>query len=451
MKPTSLFGRLGKADFADALGVAVPRGGVSVSHLRKRFRSVNVVALISNELPADAESATVQAARIVKDFAASRGLEGAGLGVALDRDDCFIGQLQLPATAADNVAQVVSYELDRVMPVTPESVYTDAYYRPLGETGERLAVTVVAAYKERVDRLYDALATVGLAPMTVVAQPVAINDYYYFCKQGEAGLAGIFHAHGDRSALTLSCDGFMVSSLNVAGRAKNYTEALRREIERSAPDWADEPADVLVDIGPAFGAIAPDGFLPEGQDPDWRDCMAIGAALARLGESRCRVNLLPDALVRPEEGVGMREMSLGALVLLMSGLLAASITVKNLGVRNAIADELARLKPLVAKVTSEERANEEIMAKLKTLESQRSRRVLPYLREVTSLVPESAYLTTFRYKGGRIEVDGIASNASGLISILERSNYFKDVQFTAPTTKYLASQERFSLRMELEK
>ena len=62
----------------------------------------------------------------------------------------------------------------------------------------------------------------------------------------------------------------------------------------------------------------------------------------------------------------------------------------------------------------------------------------------------SAYLTTFRYKGDRIEVDGIATNAAELISQLEHSAQFKDVEFTAPTTKYLQNQERFSLRMGLE-
>ena len=47
MRATSLFGRLAKADFADALGVAITRDGLSVCHLRKRFRAVNVAALIA--------------------------------------------------------------------------------------------------------------------------------------------------------------------------------------------------------------------------------------------------------------------------------------------------------------------------------------------------------------------------------------------------------------------
>ena len=55
-----------------------------------------------------------------------------------------------------------------------------------------------------------------------------------------------------------------------------------------------------------------------------------------------------------------------------------------------------------------------------------------------------------RMPGFKIEVDGISDKASDLIAILEASPYFTGVEFTAPTTKYLASQERFSLRMRLE-
>ena len=76
--------------------------------------------------------------------------------------------------------------------------------------------------------------------------------------------------------------------------------------------------------------------------------------------------------------------------------------------------------------------------------------VLAYLRDITVRLPESAYLTTFRFKGDRVEIDGIADSAAGLISVLEESPNFANVEFTAPTTKYLQDQQRFSLRMGLE-
>ena len=98
-----------------------------------------------------------------------------------------------------------------------------------------------------------------------------------------------------------------------------------------------------------------------------------------------------------------------------------------------------------------EDANNRLEERLKLFEAQRGASVLAYLQAMTKEVPTSAYLTTFRYKGDRVEVDGIATNAAELISFLEKSPYFKNVEFTAPTTKYLQNQERFSLRMGLEK
>ena len=141
---------------------------------------------------------------------------------------------------------------------------------------------------------------------------------------------------------------------------------------------------------------------------------------------------------------------MAAIVIVLSATLAGSIAVKNLSLGNAVAAEVARLEPEVNAVTAQEEDNRRVLQRIEVLEGPRKRSVLAYLKAMTEAVPNSAYLTTFRYKGDRLEVDGIADNASVLISLLERSPFFKNVEFTAPTTKYLQSQERFSLRMELE-
>jgi general secretion pathway protein L len=179
--------------------------------------------------------------------------------------------------------------------------------------------------------------------------------------------------------------------------------------------------------------------------------VAIGAALAELGEAATKVNLLPPGLIRGEEGVGLREMALSALVVVLAGTLAAAIGLKNLSISNAVASEVERLKPTVSAVNVGEEANRRAADRISVLEKQRAQSVLVYLRDMTDRIPKSAYLTTFRFKGDRLEVDGIADNASGLIALLEQSPYFVNVEFTAPTTKYLQDQERFSLRMGLAK
>jgi Tfp pilus assembly protein PilN len=210
----------------------------------------------------------------------------------------------------------------------------------------------------------------------------------------------------------------------------------------------DEPQSDEGDLGVA--AIAPPDFLPAGMRPSWLEAAAIGAALAQLNEARVRMNLLPPGLARAEEGIGLRELALAAVVVFLSLTLGTSIAFKNLSVSSALAAEVDRLLPMVTAVTKKEEQNRALLAKLQTLEKSRAVSVLAYLRDMTTRVPTGAYLTTFRYKGDRIELDGIADNAASLIAELEQSQYFKNVEFTAPTTKYLQDQERFSLKMELE-
>ena len=130
--------------------------------------------------------------------------------------------------------------------------------------------------------------------------------------------------------------------------------------------------------------------------------------------------------------------------------LLATIGARNLAIHGALASQVEELEPRVEQALRREEKNAQLLATVEKLDSHSRSRVLQYLKAVTELVPQSSYLTTFRYREDKIEVEGISDKASELIAILESSPYFTGVEFTAPTTKYLSNQERFSLRMRLE-
>ncbi len=450
MKTRKLLSRLANADFADSVGFCIHADGISAAHIKKRFQSARAVSLASRPLDGSSEVRRNTIAEFVREFTARRGMENARVSVAIERSATFVGQLDLPATAAEDVERVVSYELDRIIPVPADSVCSDCYSRELGSGGERVAVTVLAANREVVEGIHGLFADVGLSLSTVSTHAVALNDYYCFCRGKDAGVAGLFHNENGRTYMTLSCNGLMVGNVRADTTVETHTGVLQREIERVLPDLSDVPSSVVVDLGPTLALLAPEGFLPEGAEPAWAECAAIGVALGQVGESYRRVNLLPTELIQGEEGIGVAEVGLAAVVVVLAAVLAGSVVAKNVAAGSALTSELERLSPLVTEVTRIEEGNRRTMARLRVVEGQREKKTLTYLKSMTALVPKTAYLTTFRYKGDRLEVDGIADNASGLISILERSPHFKNVQFTAPTTKYLQSQERFSLRMELE-
>jgi Tfp pilus assembly protein PilN len=456
MDVKTFFARLSKADFADAVGVALGVDGAALALVRKRFNRVVVVACESLPLEGDAGQRWAGLAETVRNFAARHAPDGARISVALERRAALLAHMQLPAAAADNLDKVVAYETDRLIPLPAESVYTVQHARPLGAANDRLAVTVVAAAKEAVEAASTALAAVGAAPSAVSVVPVALNDYYAFCRGDGAGTAAIFHVDGGREYLTLTTDGVLVNSVRYDPREGPRGDRVEREMESMLLERREERPELIIDEPQAgegelgLAAIAPPDFLPGGLRPSWLEAAAIGAALAQLNEARVRMNLLPSAMARAEEGIGLRELALSAVVAVFALTLGVSIAVKNLSIRSALAAEVDRLLPKVTSVTKKEEQNRALLAKLQTLEKSKAVSVLAYLRDMTTRIPPGAYLTTFRYKGDRIEIDGIADNAAGLIALLEQSQYFKNVEFTAPTTKYLQDQERFSLRMELE-
>ncbi len=67
------------------------------------------------------------------------------------------------------------------------------------------------------------------------------------------------------------------------------------------------------------------------------------------------------------------------------------------------------------------------------------------LRELTGVIPRDAYLTSFRMRQGKVEIDGFSREASELIPAIEKSKYFSAAQFTSPVTKARDNEERFSL------
>ena len=178
--------------------------------------------------------------------------------------------------------------------------------------------------------------------------------------------------------------------------------------------------------------------------------VAIGAALGLIGESRQTVNLLPASMVQTATGFGLRELALSGMVAAMAILLLGSIAAKNLSSSSALSAEVDDLEPRVEQALRRQDKNAETLFMVEKLEAKSRSRSLTYLKAVTDLIPATSYLTTFRYREEKIEVDGISDKASELIAILEASPYFAGVEFTAPTTKYLTNQERFSLRMRLE-
>jgi hypothetical protein len=449
-----LIRRIAKADFADVLGVALRGDVLAVAHVRKRVNVVRVVELAQHRLEGPADARISEAAAFLRSFASRAEVEPSRVAVAVDRAATLIASVAIPASAAGNAADAIRYDLDRLIPVPSDSLYWATTTRPLGTVGERIAVSVFASPKPAVEEASDMVREAGLPISAVTVEPVALADYL-----GLVGvpLAAVATVSGAREFLTLCANGLVISSHHVDRRARSlgFVKSALREMETTLPERSGEVPALLrgraVEEGEqSLASLAPADFMPIDASVGEVEIVAIGAALGVIGESAQPVNLLPPAMIQSATGFGLRDIALSGGVAAMALMLLVSIGAKNLSISGALASQIEDLEPKVEQTLRRQDKNAEMLATVEKLETKSRSRTLSYLKAVTDLIPASSYLTTFRFREDKIELDGISDKASDLIAILESSPYFTGVEFTAPTTKYLSSQERFSLRMRLE-
>ena len=93
-----------------------------------------------------------------------------------------------------------------------------------------------------------------------------------------------------------------------------------------------------------------------------------------------------------------------------------------------------------------------LIEQVKLLNEARQRsRALDVIEEATRLLPNSAWLVHLDLKGDRVEMRGIAQNASALINLYSGSKLFGHVSFAGPLTREpLKNLEDFQLRLSLQ-
>lgn len=462
--------RVRRADFLDGLGVYVEGECVALAHVSKRLLRVALchersLPLPPPSRPAERVQALSQAvAAFIRDFA----IEPGGVHLCLARDELLLNRLILPAAARENLSQVVAYEIERVIPLQKDEIFYDYQVRESG-TGEgaRLVVLVVGV-PQRVVRAYvDALEAAGVRPRAVVTAAAALGDYAAFCRGTLSTPLAVVTPAGADVEVALFADRQLVASHALRGGVLptpgELLEMMRRDLAEvfHAPQMT---VETLYAVSPNGGAAdAPEATnlfaLASGRldappefyaQPEPVLLPAVGAALGAVREGVVDINLLPEDR-RPglQEGLFVPIVLLVAVVVLAI-IYGGSVVVRDEVTRRGLAREVETLEPQVAAVRKEEAEARRLEERVTTLTADQDRRVIAFIKELTERIPTDAYLTSFRYRNGRIELDGFANRASELIQLLESSPMLRNVQFTSPTTAGQGGQERFALVAEVE-
>jgi general secretion pathway protein L len=470
MDLTTFAHRIRRADFLDGLGIYVEPEQVSLAHVSKRLLHVALrhersypLAPMSRR-PERAQTLTQAVAAFIHEFKIAPGV----VHLCLARQELLLNRLVLPAAARENLRQVLEYEIERVIPLPRDEVFWDYQVRESGGgDGGRLAVLIISVPRRVVTEYVDALEAAGARPKAVVIAASALGDYAAFCRGALDAPLGMVVQSGADLEVAVFAERQLVASHALRGGVVPSPAELQQMVRRDLAEVF-HPAQVAVEMLYAT-ASSGDGEHGEGSGellalasgrldappeffsrPEPVLLPAVGAALGAVREGVVDVNLLPE-----EHRPGLQEGLFVPIVLLVAAIILAlvyggGVIIRDEMTRRALAREVASLEPQVATVKKQEAEARALQERLDTLTSDQSRRMIMFMKELTDRLPSDAYLSTFRYRAGRVEIDGFANRASELIQALENSPMFRNVQFTSPTTAGAAGEERFSIVMEVE-
>ncbi len=466
-----LLRRVTRLDFVDGLGVALGKRSVALVLLQKRFASISVQAHRVVPLPPPEEAAERRRAlaAAVRDFRGEFEVSTDRVFVSVPRSMAVLARLSLPAAAKTDLDQVVEFESDRVLPTGRDDLYLDYVSR---DAGDKVEILLIGIPRRTAAEILDALEEGGAYARSIVPTPLALQDLIGFSPAAPVPSMVLVVDDAGEVEIEPDLEG-EVSESHVLRGAEASSEvrvraALSREIERlpgvngEIPtvgiclDPAGEsellPAEslsrsreLLAGVKPSLGASddffekAPTALLP-----------ALGAALAAVREGSTDVNLLPPEERRGvDEGAPVLTFLLAAVLVATSLLWVSSALVKDYLILRGLRAELAALEPQMRQIHAAESESDQLREKLLLLTEGAEAPNSLVLQELTKIVPNNAYLTSFRVRNGRVELEGFATAASDLVPVLEKSRLLRNAQFTSPVTKVQDNQERFSLTTDV--
>ena len=458
-----------RISYKKELCVAVEKTGVSVAYGTRFFSSISVRGMkhypsAENAYPQPKEAAS-SVVLAMREF----GAVGAGITLSIPKSWAVVKIAEFPVTVKENISDVVTYELDRLVPFSPEEAFYD--FIITGETPEKITLAIAAAKADLIKAYCAALKEEGLTVGRVTLNLTSIGALCRSLrKKGDAlfigtdsdefegalfldgSLAGVvsrrFSADDDASIADI-ISSEMKPLIDTAKKHDNSPRLFA--LLRGSPALKERlrtslgfPVSLLDETDTGLGGSSGQKNILY---------MAAGGVMESLQPGRQKLNLLSKGLhERAKTPVGLTAVLVVLLIVLWIVYQLAPIQVeeKRLGeidrqikLRKSGVKDWEALKNQIDTINSE----------IETINSFKESRpmTLTILKELTAVLPPSAWLTRVLIGQSTVDIEGYStSSASELLSRLEASKYLGKAEFASPTFRDVRMKsDRFNIKMEI--
>jgi Tfp pilus assembly protein PilN len=447
----------------NALGVYWDGTGLVLAQVQRSLTGF-VVPHLHHLLPP--EGNLEELAPSLAEIAAAWKLEGAPASLAVSQDLGFVQPATLPRAAAENLAQVVSYELDRFLPLPADRLFVD--FQVVEQTEAEIRLILLALRREPVEACLRLLTQAGLRLTSLTLAPVATANAFAVlgekmppdwlllhagkenfelsqikggglqpCRTGRVGKSGELVQESNSVLENLRRDGKgpEVLGLYGAGASRDLRRALSQQ--------------VMVPL------VTPELLKVTGLPPDFSSeeaLPAVGAGLLSLKKAALKGNLLPVS-ERAPSSLGSFTLSRWLLTSLAAllGLWLLSLLISPRVELYQVNRQIAQLAPEAQKIQrqlEEGQALEKQTAIFRRLEQSPS--TLQILKQLTELIPKHTWLSQLQISQQALEINGVSKTAADLIPILEKSGWLTKTEFVSPIVTDANKLEHFKIKAEIK-
>lgn len=378
---------------------------------------------------------------------------------------------EFPSTIKENISAVISYEMDRLTPFNSDEAFFD--FRVLRDSNERLTLLIMAAKMETVRPYIDALEedgfsvsgiTVNLSDMGTLCRFMDnISDHIYV-EIDEKGYEGALFVEGDITR-TIS-DDFIAGD----DRAKidKISEGIRSLMD-TAKDQGKSPQVValLKDKSPALRELfklRSNLTIKIIGETDMRlrtpipykeiPYAAAGSLILSLWPKAKGINLLNRGFHKKQKiPVALTIILILAIAALSVFYMSAPLRIEKKKLKE-ISRQMMEKREEAKKVEILGKEADALSSEINIINSFKKDRLmtLDIIRELTAVLPRSAWLTRTKITDTAVEIEGFAGSATELLPKLEGSKYFRKVEFSSPTVRDIGMKsDRFTIKMEKER
>ncbi len=390
--------------------------------------------------------------------------------ITIPRKDIIYLSFNMPSAVKENLSFTMRYEIGKKVPFSQNEYIYD--FQLLNEqVNNSLNIIGVVALKKVIDEIISLFSSIDIKITNIEPTTIATLNFLLW--------GNMIPKNGTFLNIDLRDSNYTVDIINngvlmesrlfpirstelLAEDIAKKSEILFYGIKRNLPDMDEidkaffilpkENKDLISQFEKKTGINS--NLIEPVLDIESQLVPAAGAALLGIATTSLHINLLPEEqrpiVKKRKHTITIILASLTFILLILwgvNGFIKDSIIERNLKKKV----EMLRPKALAL---LEEKKN--IMKEKKKIEMidkiiRWDLSFLNILKELTVLIPETAYIESLDFNKNQIKISGRADSAADLISILEQSPLFKNVKFTSSIIRGRGdSKERFSIKGELE-